>query len=74
MIRGQQVSQALTMLKFTPHSAAKVVEKVLRSAVANAGPALRTTRSDGGRRNAALRIIIITQRTQHQERGTLWRQ
>jgi large subunit ribosomal protein L22 len=36
MIRGQQVSQALTMLKFTPRAAAKVVEKVLRSAVANA--------------------------------------
>lgn len=36
MIRGQQVSQALSMLKFTPRAAAKVVEKVLRSAVANA--------------------------------------
>jgi large subunit ribosomal protein L22 len=36
MIRGQQVSQALAMLKFTPRAAAKVVEKVLRSAVANA--------------------------------------
>ena len=36
MIRGQQVSQALTLLKFTPRAAAKVVEKVLRSAVANA--------------------------------------
>jgi large subunit ribosomal protein L22 len=36
MIRGQQVPQALTMLRFTPRAAAKVVEKVLRSAVANA--------------------------------------
>lgn len=36
MIRGQRVPQALTMLKFTPRAAAKVVEKVLRSAVANA--------------------------------------
>lgn len=36
MIRGQQVPQALSMLKYTPRAAAKVVEKVLRSAVANA--------------------------------------
>lgn len=36
MIRGQRVPQALTMLKYTPRNAARVVEKVLRSAVANA--------------------------------------
>jgi large subunit ribosomal protein L22 len=36
LIRGQPVPQALTMLKYTPRNAAKVVEKVLRSAVANA--------------------------------------
>ncbi|MGH7228867.1 MAG: 50S ribosomal protein L22 [Nitrospiraceae bacterium] len=36
LIRGQQVPHALTVLKYTPRSAAKVVEKVLRSAVANA--------------------------------------
>ncbi len=36
MIRGQHVPQALAMLKYAPRSAAKVVEKVLRSAVANA--------------------------------------
>lgn len=36
MIRGQQVPQALAMLKYAPRAAAKVVEKVLRSAVANA--------------------------------------
>jgi large subunit ribosomal protein L22 len=36
LIRGQQVPHALTLLKYTPRSAAKVVEKVLRSAVANA--------------------------------------
>lgn len=36
MIRGQQVPKALAMLKYTPRAAAKVVEKVLRSAVANA--------------------------------------
>ena len=36
MIRGQQVPQALAMLKHTPRQAARVVEKILRSAVANA--------------------------------------
>jgi large subunit ribosomal protein L22 len=36
MIRGQQVPQAFAMLKHTPRHAAKVVEKLLRSAVANA--------------------------------------
>lgn len=36
LIRGQQVPQALAMLKYTPRAAAKVVEKVVRSAVANA--------------------------------------
>jgi large subunit ribosomal protein L22 len=36
LIRGQQVPQALSVLKYTPRAAAKVVEKVLRSAVANA--------------------------------------
>ncbi|HJU05245.1 MAG TPA: 50S ribosomal protein L22 [Nitrospiraceae bacterium] len=36
LIRGQQVLQALAVLKYTPRAAAKVVEKVLRSAVANA--------------------------------------
>ena len=36
MIRGQQVPMALAMLKHTPRHAALVVEKILRSAVANA--------------------------------------
>lgn len=36
LIRGQQVPKALAMLRHTPRNAAKVVEKVLRSAVANA--------------------------------------
>ena len=36
LIRGQQASHALTVLKHTPRAAAKVVEKLLRSAVANA--------------------------------------
>lgn len=36
LIRGQEVPHALTVLKYTPRAAAKVVEKLLRSAVANA--------------------------------------
>jgi large subunit ribosomal protein L22 len=36
LIRGQQVPQALAVLKYTPRASAKVVEKVLRSAIANA--------------------------------------
>ena len=57
LIRGQQVPHALTLLKYTPRSAAKVVEKVLRSAVANAeqkemesGDAMRVSKAfvDGG--------------------------
>jgi len=36
MIRGQQVAAAMSMLKHTPRHAARVVEKILRSAVANA--------------------------------------
>ena len=36
MIRGQQVPMALAMLKHVPRYSARVIEKVLRSAVANA--------------------------------------
>ena len=36
LIRGRAVPEALAALKFTPRVAARVVEKVLRSAVANA--------------------------------------
>ena len=36
MIRGQQVPMALAMLRHTPKHAARVIEKLLRSAVANA--------------------------------------
>ncbi len=37
LIRGRQVGEAIQILKYTPRSAAKVVEKVLLSAIANAG-------------------------------------
>ncbi len=35
-IRGKQVEEALAILKFTPKRGAKVLEKVLTSAIANA--------------------------------------
>ncbi|MDQ7823185.1 MAG: 50S ribosomal protein L22 [Candidatus Eremiobacteraeota bacterium] len=40
-IRGRQVEEALKILRFTPKRAAKVLEKVLKSAVANAENNLR---------------------------------
>ncbi len=36
IVRGKEVKDALTILKFTPQRAARVLEKVLNSAVANA--------------------------------------
>lgn len=36
LVRGKGVDEAIAILKFTPKRAAKVVEKVIRSAVANA--------------------------------------
>jgi large subunit ribosomal protein L22 len=36
MIRGQSVKEAEALLRFTPNRAARVIEKVLKSAVANA--------------------------------------
>ncbi|HET6370587.1 MAG TPA: 50S ribosomal protein L22 [Nitrospiria bacterium] len=36
LIRGKSAAEALTLLKFTPRHAARVVEKLLKSAVANA--------------------------------------
>ena len=35
-IRGRSVGEALATLEFTPKSAARLIEKVLRSAIANA--------------------------------------
>lgn len=37
LVRGREVSEALTILKYQPRAAARVVEQVLNSAVANAG-------------------------------------
>lgn len=36
LIRGKQVNEALAILKHTPRAAAPVVEKLLKSAIANA--------------------------------------
>ena len=37
MVRGRNAAEALALLRFTPRSAARVVEQLLTSAVANAG-------------------------------------
>ena len=36
VIRGKRVDRALTLLQFTPLSAARAIEKIVRSALANA--------------------------------------
>lgn len=36
MIRGKNAAEALSLLKFSPRHAARIVEKLLKSAVANA--------------------------------------
>jgi large subunit ribosomal protein L22 len=36
VVRGKQVDEALAILKYTPRAAAPIVEKVVKSAIANA--------------------------------------
>jgi len=36
LIRGKNLDEAINILKFTPRAASRLVEKVLRSAIANA--------------------------------------
>ena len=44
LIRGQKAQAALQTLRFTPKRAAKHIEKVLRSAIANDGPRMKRIR------------------------------
>ncbi len=46
MVRGKKVDEALTMLKFTPTPAARVVAKVIKSAAANAENVFQMSSSD----------------------------
>ncbi len=52
MVRGKKVDEALTMLRFTPSPTARVVAKVIKSAVANAENNFQMSTSD-------LRIVSI---------------
>jgi len=45
-IRGRPVDEAQALLRFMPHQAARVLEKVLKSAVANAENNLDLARDD----------------------------
>ena len=46
MIRGKQVAEALTVLRFTPTPTARVVAKVVKSAAANAENNFQMSPSD----------------------------
>ena len=46
LIRGRDAVEALTLLKHTPKTAAAVVEKVVKSAIANAEHNLELNRKD----------------------------
>ena len=81
LIRGKSVGEALATLQYTPRAAARLIEKVLRSAVANAEhnhqvrdlDALRVVRAtaDGGpslkrvQPRAMGRAFFIKHRTSH---------
>ncbi|NLC07774.1 MAG: 50S ribosomal protein L22 [Syntrophomonadaceae bacterium] len=46
LIRGKKVDEALAILKFVPSTATEVIQKVLRSAIANAENNLDLIRDD----------------------------
>ena len=52
MVRGKKVSEAITMLEFTPSPTARVVAKAVKSAAANAENNFQMTPAD-------LRIVSI---------------
>ena len=45
LVRGKDLNEALTILKFTPGKGAELVEKVVKSAAANACSGLRPGRT-----------------------------
>lgn len=80
LIRGKQVEQALSILRFTPKKAARILIKTLRSAIANATDTqnvdpdklyVKTTYVDGGKTwkrftpRAHGRATPIRKRTSH---------
>ncbi len=80
LIRGRPVAEAQALLRFTPSRAARVVEKVLKSAVANAENNLELARDtlvvarvyvDGGpstkrvQARARGRADVVTRRSSH---------
>ena len=53
-IRGKRVTEALATLEYTPKAAARIVRKVLKSAVANAEHNLKAENSE------EFRVAVIT--------------
>ncbi|MBI2287407.1 MAG: 50S ribosomal protein L22 [Chloroflexi bacterium] len=46
MVRGKKVTEALTMLRFTPSPTARIVAKVIKSAAANAENGFQLSSTD----------------------------
>ncbi len=55
LIRGKEVSEALNILKFTPKKSAKILYKVLNSAISNA-----EKNNDKKRENLLIKEVLIT--------------
>ena len=58
LIRGQRVNKALNILKYQPHRGARMLEKVLRSAVGNA----QDPDQNKGTNLSAERLVVIDAR------------
>lgn len=56
LVRGKKVTEALTILKFTPKKAAKFLYKVLKSAVANAENNFKQDKN-----NLIIKNLIVTE-------------
>ncbi len=57
LVRGKQVEEALAILRFTNKRASKLIEKVLRSAIANAQQKFPTTDVD----NLFIKKVFVNQ-------------